>query len=368
MQLIHTVGNLTPQGGGPSYTVPALCYELNQQPGVSVAIVAGHAGEPAARWQASGLSIHNLPGYQPSVGLNSLLNGHAQADTILHDHGQWLPINHASATVSRSRRLQRIMSPRGMLSPWSLNHRKWKKNLAWWLYARRDLMQARVIHATSMLEADELRSIGVKQPIAVVPNGIDMMDMIPKLPPQSDRPYILFLSRIHRKKGVQELLNVWQRMRPADWELVFAGYDEENFFSGNSLPTGVRFVGHVEGEAKQRLLQGASLFVLPSHTENFGVVVAEALNCGVPVITTQGTPWQSLETERCGWWIPMNEGRLQETLAQAIALSDQERRAMGSRGREFVIRSFGWKGIAANMFDVYRWMLTGGPPPTCLLV
>jgi len=365
MFVIHTVGNLTPQGGGPSYTVPALCYELNQQSGIAVAIAAGHPGDPADRWQASGLPIHKLPGYQPSVGLNSIVEG--QNDAIMHDHGQWLPINYASARVSRSRRLQRIVSPRGMLSPWSLNHRKWKKNLAWWLYAKRDLMQARVVHATSPLEADELRALGVRQPIAVIPNGIDMMEMIDDLPAQSDRPYAVFLSRIHRKKGVQELLNVWQRMNVNEWELVFAGYDEENIFSGRSLPPGVRFIGPVEGEAKQRLLQGAGLFVLPSHTENFGVVVAEALNCGVPVVTTHGTPWQSLETERCGWWIPMNEDRLQETLTHAIGLSDLERREMGNRGREFVARSFGWKGIAANMADVYRWMLGGGPSPACLL-
>lgn len=285
---------------------------------------------------------------------------------ILHDNGQWQPINHASAAFARRHTVPRIVSPRGMQSPWARNHRKWKKRIAWSLYARRDLAQAQVIHATSELEARELRDLGVRQPIAILPNGVDPMQ-----PPADDvaapsRPYLLFLGRIHRKKGVRELLRAWRSLDTPDWDLILAGPDEEGIIACEPLPYGVRYLGPVYGELKRQLLQQASLFVLPSYSENFGVVVAEALMAGVPVITTHGTPWERLHTEGCGWWIPMEEECLRDTLGAAMARSLEELKAMGARGRGFAMTAFAWPSIASQMAAVYTWVLGDTSCPTCV--
>jgi glycosyltransferase involved in cell wall biosynthesis len=150
--------------------------------------------------------------------------------------------------------------------------------------------------------------------------------------------------------------------------LVLAGPDEQRLLRNRELPKGVRYVGAVEGAEKSRLLQHASVFILPSHSENFGVVVAEALMAGVPVIATHGTPWQSLENERCGWWIEMNEVCLRDALLVALETPATELRAMGRRGREFAVRAFSWERIASQMAEVYEWVLGGGAPPACVEV
>lgn len=342
---IHTVASLAPEAGGPSRTVPALCENLKRLPQpVEVTLVVGRGAGLLAPPQ----------------------DGNGDGSVILHDHGQWLPINHASARLARRRGVPRVVSPRGMLSPWARRHRWWKKAIAWQLYAKRDLAQAAVLHATSRLEADEFRQLGVRQPIAVIPNGVDPPPTLPADAPAPARPYVLFLSRIHPKKGVAELLDAWRALVLPDWDLVLAGPDEERMLAGKDLPASVRYVGSVDGAAKQRLLAQASVFVLPSYSENFGVVVAESLMAGVPVITTHGTPWELLASERCGWWIPMEPAALRTTLREAIATPAEELAAMGARGRALVERQFSWPQIAAQMAEVYRWVLGGGPPPACV--
>lgn len=286
---------------------------------------------------------------------------------VFHDHGQWLAINHASATSARRLNAPRVISPRGMLSPWARNQGKLKKDLAWRIYARRDLEQAAVIHATSELELTELRDLGVTQPIAVIPNGVDPFPTLGTHTPAPLRPYVLFLSRIHRKKGVAELLQVWQSLGCTDWDLILAGPDSDGMLRRSVLPAGAHYVGMVDGEQKSRLMQQASLFVLPTYSENFGVVVAESLMAGVPVITTHGAPWQRLVTERSGWWIPMNEEALRSGLSIAMKTPAAELRAMGERGREVVSKEFGWGNIAREMAAVYEWLLDWGPRPACVV-
>jgi glycosyltransferase involved in cell wall biosynthesis len=285
---------------------------------------------------------------------------------LLHDHGQWIAINRCSANVSRLRNIPRIVSPRGMLSPWSLNHRWFKKKIAWHLYAGRDLAQAAVIHATSELERQELRELGVRQPIAVIPNGVDPLPNIPAEARGPERPYVLFLSRIHQKKGVSELLSVWRDLKPRGWGLVLAGPDEQGLIARATLPPGVRYVGMVDGLGKAVLMRQASLFVLPTYSENFGVVVAESLMAGVPVITTHGAPWECLVENDCGWWIPTTIDSLRDTLLVAMSTPESVRKAMGQRGVSLMGERFAWPSIAKDMITVYDWILGGGTPPSCV--
>ncbi|MCA9235969.1 MAG: glycosyltransferase [Planctomycetales bacterium] len=341
VQVIHTVLRLDPEGGGPSVTVPALCQHLKKErPGWSVEITTD---PQTVRALGEGRSPH-----------------------LLHDHGQWRAVNHASALASRRRGVPRIVSPRGMLSPWARNSKRWKKWLGWQLYARRDLAETVVIHATSELELRELREFGVKQPVAVIPNGVEPFDPLAGAATKPANPYVLFLSRIHEKKGVLELLDVWRDVVRDDWELVLAGPDEQGLLARCALPKSARYVGMVGGASKTRLLQEASLFVLPTYSENFGVVVAESLMAGVPAITTHGAPWECLVEQRCGWWIDMTPSRLRDTLQTAMAIPPAELYEMGQRGSRLVRERFSWPEIARKMASVYEWILGGGAPPDCV--
>jgi glycosyltransferase involved in cell wall biosynthesis len=128
----------------------------------------------------------------------------------------------------------------------------------------------------------------------------------------------------------------------------------------------VEYVGSVDGEQKSAMYRDADLFVLPTFSENFGVVVAEALAHGVPVITTRGAPWADLEIYGCGWWVDIGVPPLEQALRDAMSLSDDERRMMGARGREYV-RRYDWDTIARQTAEVYRWVLDQGDKPECVI-
>ena len=114
------------------------------------------------------------------------------------------------------------------------------------------------------------------------------------------------------------------------------------------------FTGALDDEKKWKAYARADLFVLPTYSENFGIVVAEALWAGVPVITTKGTPWKELVERKCGWWIDTGVERLVKVLPEAIALSDVERREMGARGSKLVEEKYTWDAVVKVMVKGYE--------------
>jgi glycosyltransferase involved in cell wall biosynthesis len=287
---------------------------------------------------------------------------------LVHSHGLWLPFNHTVAGLAGKRH---IISPRGMLEPWALNNSKWKKRVAWWLYQKRDLKRAIAFHATAESEAESIRRLGFKQPIAVIPNGVDLPEIFkPAVKPEGASKTALFLSRIHPKKGLPMLLDAWKRVAPDNWRLVIAGNDD-----GNHLPLiekklkelglgdQVTIAGPLFGKAKDVAYRNADLFVLPSYSENFGIVVTEALGYQLPVLTTTGCPWQELITERCGWWVDPTPEGIEAGLGDALASSSMQLQEMGVRGCELVREKYQWPIIAENMWVFYNWILNGGEQP-----
>ena len=169
-------------------------------------------------------------------------------------------------------------------------------------------------------------------------------------------------------KGVDRLVRAWERVVRDGWELVIAGPDcgmlEElkQIVAEGHVPR-VSFVGEINGPAKYEFLAGADIYVLPSDTENFGVTVAEALASGTPVIASQGTPWQGVEREKCGRWVPIGVEPLAAALDELMSMSDEERVAMGARGREWIRRDFSRQGIGVRMKTAYEWLLGKGDKP-----
>jgi len=184
----------------------------------------------------------------------------------------------------------------------------------------------------------------------------------------------LCLSRIHPVKGLLNLVQAWASVRPQGWQVVLAGADADGYRAeleaaiySCRLNADFQSIGPVDGEKKWQLYRSADLFVLPSHTENFGLAVAEALASGVPVITTRATPWAELPEHGCGWWIDVGAPSLAAALREATALTDEERHAMGQRGRQLIELKYTWSAAAQKMSAVYEWMLGRGPKPECVV-
>ena len=296
-------------------------------------------------------------------------------DVIVYDVGLWLPQNHFVAKVARARKLPLIISPRGMLSRRALEVSRWKKRLAWFAYQRADLRRAAVLHVTSEAEAQDCRRRGLTQPIAVVPNGIDVpSDFQRRAGPNGRMRSALFLSRLHPIKGLKDLVEAWARVRPVGWRMVVAGPDEdghqreiETLVKTLGLDEQFQFIGPVGGKEKWDLYAAADLFVLPSYSESFGQVVGEALAAGVPVITTRATPWQKIESSRCGWWIETGVERLAGALQTATQLCVSDLADMGRRGRELVLSNYSWQSSAERLLSVMQWLIGKADKPCWLL-
>jgi glycosyltransferase involved in cell wall biosynthesis len=293
---------------------------------------------------------------------------------LVHDHGLWLPTNHAAARAAAHAGVPYVVSTRGMLTAWALQFNASKKKVAWALYQRRDLRSARLFHATAQEEVEDIRRVGLRQPIALVPNGVEIPDRVLTQPPDRTTRKALFLSRIHPKKGLLNLVKAWGEVRPQGWELVLAGPDEgdhraevERMIRELRLE-GVTWTGEVDDQAKWGLYYDADLFVLPTFSENFGIVVAEALAAGVPAITTTGAPWAVLEERGCGWWIDTGVEALVAALEEATALPYERRLEMGKRGRRYVEEELSWDHVAAEMRAAYAWLLGEGPRPDSVVL
>lgn len=285
------------------------------------------------------------------------------APDIVHIHGMWSPLLAAFAQHARCLRIPYIVSPHGMLEPWSLSAGARRKSLALRTYQGRILRDAVAIHTTSVMEATHVRSLGVtRAPIIVVPNIVEAPMAIheDQTAPKDRNRVLLFLSRIHRKKGLDTLLSAWNGIRPPGWNLLIVGSGDPSYLQSlqhlcraNGIAD-VSFHPHAEGETRERLFRSASAFVLPTHSENFGNVVAEALIRGLPVITTTGTPWSELVPRRCGWYVEPSVGALMNVLAEATAMDENTLREMGARGRDYALAHFSLTVVRSALLEMYR--------------
>ncbi len=384
MKIVLTIAALHSSLGGPARTVPALCRAMAEA-GAKVELITISDGEASDPRQGRDnpfklTRVATQAGrYSPRTWHRHFKEALAKAamdqDTVLYDVGLWLPQNHFVAKFALERGLPLIISPRGMLSARALQVSRWKKRLAWLAYQKADLKSAAVLHATSEAEADDCRRRGLTQPIAVVPNGID----VPALPSRNTNPNggtrsVLFLSRLHPIKGLKDLVEAWARVQPVGWRMIIAGPDEdrhqkeiETLVKTLGLGEQFSFVGPVGDKEKWELYGAADLFVLPSYSESFGQAIGEALAAGVPVITTRATPWQEIESCRCGWWIETGVEPLARALQTATQLDVSELDEMGQRGREMVLNNYSWRSSAERMLTVMQWLTSKAEKPSWLL-
>jgi glycosyltransferase involved in cell wall biosynthesis len=283
---------------------------------------------------------------------------------VAHIHGLWRMPYLQAARAARACRTPVVVSVHGMLHPAALDQRSLPKRLFRWLIQDPLLLDgSRCLHATAAQEAEAIRRAGYRGPIAVVPWGIDPPPDAPARP-HPDAPLLLYIGRLHPSKGIDTLLTAWAGVaaRFPSWRLMSAGYDEDGYRAvlearARSLRVTdrVTFTGPVAGADREALFGAASIVVLPSPAENFGLVVPEALARGIPVVATTGAPWPALGEERCGWWSEPDVEALAATLRTALATDDAARREMGARGRQFTLPRFAWDRVARSMADLYEW-------------
>ena len=378
MHAVHVIAGLRLTDGGPTYSVPRLCRALAAA-GATVDLMTvsetaeqdrsdGNYRERRFVWD--GANIPLVRAMRRSSSLARSLRNEAHRADVVHDHGLWLlPNVYAGREAQRARR-PLIIAPRGMLSPTALSFSRMKKRIFWQLLQKSAVVRAACFHATSEQECQEIRAFGLRQPVAIVPNGIDIESVATRTAASATRT-VLSLGRMHPKKGLDTLLCAWAKMERThrDWRLRIVGPSENGYDAKLKAQAAelnlsrVSIEGPVYGTEKSRAYADADLFVLSTLNDNFALTVAEALAAGLPVIATKGAPWKGLVDEGCGWWIDHGVESLAAALSDVFATPRDRQIAMGEKGRSWMQRDFSWERVASDMMRVYHWLAYGGARP-----
>lgn len=291
---------------------------------------------------------------------------------LYHANALWQYTTHATITAAILNNKPSIISTHGMLYPEGLKKSKWVKKVSLFLYQKKDLKRATAFHATSEQEKKHIREFGLVQPIAIIPNAIDTSNFgLPNFEPKTGKRKVGFMGRLCPIKNIESLLQAWAIAEPItkNHELILIGDGDavykaklENLAKELKI-NNIIYSGFVTGKVQDEILSELSFLVLPSISENFGMVVPEALWKGIPVIASTGTPWEELVTERCGWWIESSPSELAIILIEALKMGEEERIAMGRRGNDLIAKKYTLLAVGKMMKEFYVWLLFGGIKP-----
>lgn len=388
MHIAHVMPTLAEWYGGPVNAVLNLG-AAQREIGIKVSYWA--TGDEETRRRLASLpgdlrlfNTHWPQGWFRSPELVRKLTEQIASFDLIEVHGIWEYTVFMAARIARRANIPYVIRPTGVFThPW--RYRTLKKRLYSVLIGNRALKGAACLHVASQKEAEGCREAGLRLPITIVPSGIDPKDFeaLPNAMEAEDfwpmlkgRQVILFLSRISREKGldqyipaIRDLLEAGGLRAPL---FVIAGPDHrgylatvKNLLERYDLERYVFFPGMLRGREKLALYRRADVFVLPSYSESYGIVVAEALACGTPVVTTTGTPWKGLVDADAGRWVSPERGPLAEALRELLEMPRERREAMGQKGRDIILRDYTWSVAARKMKTVYQSILDGKDVPLC---
>lgn len=313
-----------------------------------------------------------------SQGRDPLLLARLRTTDVIHIHGLWE--GHCALSGYWARRFSKayVVSPHGMLEPWALRNKWWKKRPYWLLVERGNLRRAACLRALTHAEAEDFHRLRLEAPVVVVPNGVEVpADISPtafyeQYPVLRHRRLILYLGRLHYKKGLDLLCCAWARVcrDVPEAHLVLAGPDFERTRAELEALVGrlgigerVTFTGMLSGSLKWGALAAAEVFVLPSRSEGLPVAVLEAMGAGKPVIVTRQCNLPEVGQAGCGWMIEPEGGQLEAALTELLRADGSQARAMGAKGKQLVESRYNWRHVGRQMANVYDWVL-GGPRPS----
>lgn len=369
MKVIHFIAAIDKTAGGTTAYMQLLSAEMKNL--IELVVVAGTSPTPV-----------DLPGVRVQFFNPNLARWFSvekefvkflkdEQPDLVHINGIWTPYNCLFQKEAWRMGIKVILSPHGMLEPYILNRHPLKKGIGLALYQDKAINNADFLHVTAQSELNQVRKLGYHQPAAIIPNGIDLSEVKQKTDwNTSPAKNMLFLSRVHPKKGIELLIEAVAQLKSDQLKVIIAGEGDpvyveslKKLASQKGVSHLFDFVGGVYGNQKWELFQKADLFVLPTYSENFGIVIAEALATGIPVITTTGTPWKELETYLCGWWIELSATNLTKALAEAINTSSEDLKAMGLRGRKLVAEKYSVESVSGKMKILYDWILNNCEKP-----
>ncbi|HEX4413387.1 MAG TPA: glycosyltransferase [Lacipirellulaceae bacterium] len=295
-----------------------------------------------------------------------------------HLHVLWMHTSIIMRSWSRHHRKPYLTTLHGMLDPWALRNSRWKKELSAVLYERSCLNEAACVQTFSRSELRSAREFGLNNPICVIPNGIDIPQLcgVPAPWEVNGKKTLLYLGRLHPKKGLVNLLGAWRKLRTAshtgleNWQLAIAGWSQggheaelKELTAAYGIQSEVKFLGPLYGDVKAGAYCGAEAVVLPSFSEGLPMAVLEAWAYRKPVLLTPQCNLPEGAAIGAAIEVAPEVDTLAEGLASLIEASDAERAQMGERGWELVNQKFTWPKVAAEMLSVYGWLVGGGPAP-----
>ncbi|RTL01176.1 MAG: glycosyltransferase [Proteobacteria bacterium] len=370
--IIHVIPSMKEQAAGPSYSVYRLSKSIESQDfNSSIACCDGgvfHGNKNIHSFEL-GIGPRKL-GNAPQLYQwlrEQTINGKID---VIHNHSLWMMSNIYPGWIKRQFDVPLVVAPRGTLSQVAFKSGSILKKFIWPLLQKPSVSIANCFHATAESEYLDIRRLGFKQPVAIIPNGVDIPDLPIKVA-QKEVKRLLFLGRIHPIKGLDMLLKAWQvvQVKFPDWELKIVGTDNYGYLdtlrkmSKDLNLERIEFAGAVYGDDKWREYYDADLYVLPTYSENFGMSVAEAFAAATPVITTKGAPWSMINEYEAGWWIDVSLDGLVNSLRDALDRPLDELREMGLQGNRMVRDNFDWNAIGEKSRALYSWMIDGGEHP-----
>ena len=370
MKILTFISSLDINSGGPSRSVPMLVKGLVEF-GVDVTLMT---------IRSKNMNVHALEGTTARLKVLEPSFTRKEVTRYLKDENfhliqiqsMWDWPYHKVMVEARKLGIPYIVTPRGMLEPWSLSQKKWKKKLAWWLYQRNDVQKSVCVFTTAKMEAEHVTNLGITTCKAVIPNGIETDSYPCKTSVDVVKKQVLFLSRVHVKKGIEVLFEAWKQIHPdyEDWQLLVIGNGEaeyihslENRVECLGLKESIKILPPVFGNDKIQIYQESALFCLPSYSENFGMAIAEAMSCGTPVITTTNCPWNILNDTKTGWCIDLNVDNLERALREALSMNPTELYDMGQKASKLIYENFDYRNVTRKTLKLYEWLLNGGEKP-----